>query len=97
MSKIDQITFRMLINHLKSTDFQVVSDTLEQLAKEKRSISLPPIYFLSVAHPDKRIRAKALNALKEIDQGNEVDKLVKDKEPEEAVRSLIEKYGNFRS
>lgn len=96
MGKIDQITFKMLINNLKSTDYQSVVDTLDQLGKEKRPVSIPPIYFLSVAHPDNRIRTKAATVLNLIDPKGEVPKLVADKGSEEAVRALIQKYGNFK-
>ena len=97
MSKIDQMTFRILIDCLKNPDYQVVIDTLVQLEKEKRPISIPPVYFLSVAHPDKRIRQRAARALAAIDPLSQAEKLSRDKEPEEAVRLLIQKYGNFRS
>lgn len=96
LSKIDQVTFRILVNCLKSPDFQVVMDTLEQLEKEKRPISIPPVYFLSAAHPDKRIRQRAARALAAIDKDGEVTGLTQGKEPEDAVRELIHKYGNFR-
>ncbi len=96
MSKFDQITFRMLINCLKSPDHQVVVDTLAQLEKEKRPISIPPIYLLSAAHPDKRIRQRAAQALAAIDQNGEVEKLTLGKEPDQAAKTLIQQYGNFR-
>jgi HEAT repeat protein len=96
MGKIDQISFRMLTDCLKSPDYQVVVDTLEQLEKEKRAISIPPVYFLSAAHPDKRIRARAARALAAIDPEGDAEKLAIGKEPDEAVRLLIQKYGNFR-
>lgn len=96
MGKIDQMTFKMLINTLKSPDYQAVVDTLDQLGAEKRSISIPPIYFLSAAHPDKRIRARAASVLSSIDPKGEIPHLVEGKSPEDAVRTLIEKYGNFK-
>ncbi len=97
MGKFDQLTFKMLINNLKSTDYQVVVDTLEQLANEKRSISIPPIYFLSTSHPDQRIRVKAAAALSSIDSESEAVNLVQGKTSQDAVRILIQKYGNFKS
>lgn len=96
MSKLDQFTFKMLINNLKSTDYQAVVETLEQLEKEKRPISIPPVYLLSTSHPDNRIRVRAEKALAQIDPKGEAAKLVKDKDPKEAVGILIQKYGNFR-
>lgn len=96
MGKLDQFTFKMLINNLKSTDYQVVVETLDQLEKEKRTISIPPIYFLSTSHPDNRIRVRAEKALANIDPKGEAAKLVHGKDPKEAVGILIHKYGNFR-
>lgn len=96
MSKLDQITFRMLVNCLKSPDYQVVVDTLDQLEREKRPISIPPVYFLSVAHPDKRIRDRAAKALSQMDDAEEIEKLTRGKEAKEAVSLLIQKYGNYR-
>lgn len=97
MSKIDQITFRMLIDCLKSPDYQVVVDTLAQLEKEGRPISIPPVYFLSTSHPDKRIRARAAQALANMGDTKEIENLTKGKEAKEAVGILIQKYGNFRN
>lgn len=97
MGKLDQITFRMLINCLKSPDYQVVVDTLEQLEREKRPISIPPIFFLSVAHPDKRIRDRATKALSVMDDFSEIEKLTRGKEAKDAVGILIQKYGNYRN
>ena len=97
MSKFDQMTFRLLVNCLKSPDYQVVVDTLAQLEKEKRPIAIPPIYLLSAAHPDKRVRQRAAEALTAIDQSGEVEELTQGKEPDQAAKALIQKYGNFRA
>ena len=97
MGKIDQMTFKWLVNNLKSDDYQVVADTLEQLEKEKRTISIPPVYFLSVQHPDPRVRNRAAQALSRIDSEGDVSKLTEGKSPEDGVKALIERYGNFRA
>lgn len=97
MGKLDQITFSMLINCLKSDDYQTVADTLKQLQNEKRPISIPPVYFLSVAHPDPRIKALARKTLESMEDPREIDKLTSGKEAREAVAALLEKYGNYRS
>jgi HEAT repeat protein len=97
MGKIDQMTFKWLVDNLKSTDYQVVADTLEQLENEKRPISIPPVYFLSVQHPDGRIRQRAALALSKIDVEGDALKLTAGKSPEEGVKALIERYGNFRA
>ena len=97
MGKIDQMTFKWLVDNLKSTDYQVVVDTLDQLEKEKRPISIPPIYFLSVSHPDPRIQRRAAQALQNIDPTGDALSSVEGQSPQEAVKHLIDKYGNFRA
>lgn len=97
MGKIDQMTFRMLVNNLKSTDYQVVVDTLEQIESEKRPISIPPVFFLSKSHPDQRIRDRAAKVLSIIDPDAESVKLTAGVSAEDAVRKLILHYGNFRA
>lgn len=97
LSKIDQITFRMLVNCLKSHDYFVVNDALTQLAKENRTIGIPPVYYTAKAHPDPRIRAQAEETLQKLDSQNEVANLVKDLDTQNAVKKLIDFYGNFRS
>lgn len=86
----------MLINCLKNPDYQVVVDALNQLEKEKRPISIPPIYFLAQAHPNQRIRLHSAKVLKTLDPDNVVTTIVGNKNPQEAVKALIEYYGNFR-
>ncbi|MBY0360117.1 MAG: hypothetical protein K2W82_19095 [Candidatus Obscuribacterales bacterium] len=96
MSKIDQVTFRMLVDCLKNPDYQVVVDSLEQLERENRLISIPPVYFLAQAHPDPRIRRRATQVLAKLDPEDAVKNLVQDKETNEAIKALILHYGNFR-
>lgn len=96
MSKIDQVTFRLLVDCLKNPDYQVVIDALEQLEREKRPISIPPVYFLAQAHPDPRIRRQAAKVLSSLDPEDAVKKLVQNKETAEAIKALIVHYGNFR-
>jgi hypothetical protein len=95
-SKLDQLTFKMMIDQLKSTDYEAVRITLAQLVKERKPLSVPPIYFVSQAHPLPRVRAKAKAALKDIGCEHEVEKITKNKSIEEAVRALIDHYGNYR-
>lgn len=95
-SKIDQISFKLLVNCLKSSDRQAVIEALNQLEKERRPIAIPPIYFLSQAHPDPRIRARSTAILKTLDPKDEIAKITNAEDPQTAVKKLIEHYGNFR-
>lgn len=96
LGKFDRFTFKMLVNNLKSTDFQVVKDTLEQLGKEKRPISIPPVYYVYAEHPDNRLRMVAEKSLHEIDPTGDWQKVTKGKSTKDAVMELIKLYGNFR-
>lgn len=96
MGKFDRFTFKLLVNNLKSTDFQVVKETLEQLAKEKRPIAIPPVYYVFAEHPDTRLRKIAESSLKEMDPSGDWQSLTKGKSTKDAVIALIQKYGNFR-
>ena len=96
MGKFDRFTFKMLVNNLKSPDFQVVKDTLEQLAGEKRAVAIPPVYYVYAEHPDNRLRIVAEKALHDLDPSQEWQTVTKDKSTKDAVMVLIQKYGNFR-
>lgn len=95
-AKIDQVSFKMVIDCLKSNDSQAVSIAIDQLVKEKRPVSIPPLYVVAKAHPNPIVRAKAEQALKKLDPANEVEKLAGGKGMKEAVFALVERYGNFK-
>ncbi len=96
IAKFDAMTFKMTIGGLKSNDPTAVNIAIEQLAKEKRDISIPPLYVVSKAHPIQAVRDKASEALKQLDEDNEIPKLTKDKEVKEAVTALVARFGNFK-
>lgn len=96
MGRVDRFTFKMLVNNLKSPDFQVVKDTLEQLAKEKRTVAIPPVYYVYAEHPDNRLRIVAERALNDLDPTKEWHSATTGKATKDAVTVLIHKYGNFR-
>lgn len=95
-SKIDEMTFKMTLNGLKADDFEAISITIDQLVKENRRISIPPLYVVSQAHPLVRVRTKAYEALTKIDPDREFEHLTEGKPLEAATRILIEKYGNYK-
>lgn len=97
MGKLDQMTFNMLIDNLKSNDQQVVFDTIGQLEKEKRPISIAPMYFVWKNHPNKNIRERAAKALANMTDMNKIEKLTEGKQIEEAIKVLIEEFGHFKS
>lgn len=94
--KIDDFTFKMTINGLKSNDYDAISITIDQLAKEKKLISIPPLYVVSQAHPNLRVRAKANEAIKAIDPHGDVEKITAGMSVRDGATALIEKYGNFK-
>ena len=74
-AKFDSWTFRMLINCLKNDDPTAVSEAIDQLAKEKRPISIPPLFVVARGHPNQMVRERAESAIKQLDEDNEVEEL----------------------
>jgi hypothetical protein len=97
MAKLDHMTFKMTINSLKGTDYAAVSIIIDQLVKEHRAVSIPPLYVVAKAHPIAEIKAKAVSALKELDPDGQIEKLTDGKEMPEAVKALVEHFGNFKN
>ncbi|CAN5260845.1 hypothetical protein BH10CYA1_BH10CYA1_35820 [soil metagenome] len=95
-AKIDDVTFKMTLNGLKTDDYDAISITIEQLVKEHRSISIPPLYVVSQAHPNVRVRTKAYEALKKLDPDLEFEHLTDGKPVDEATRLLLQRFGNFK-
>jgi hypothetical protein len=96
MAKLDHMTFKMVINGLKGEDYQAVSIVIDQLVKEHRPVSIPPLYVVAQKHPNPRIREKALVALNTLDKEKQVEKLTVGKSMQDAVKSLVEHFGNFK-
>ncbi|MBI1270656.1 hypothetical protein GC174_09505 [bacterium] len=97
MGKLDHFTFKMLVDGLKSTDYEAVKSNIEQLEREKRPLSIPPLYFVSQEHPRESIRLRAEKALATIGDKKEIEKVTRGKSTEEAVKALIERYGHYKS
>jgi hypothetical protein len=96
MSKIDQVTFRMLVDNLKQGDYDVVREVVDQLLKEKRPLAIPPLYFVSRAHPNPYVRDYAGKAITQFAEFAQIEELSAGKSADEATRALIAKFGNFR-
>lgn len=97
MAKLDHVTFTMTINGLKGNDYQAVSIIIDQLVKEHRSVSIPPLYVVAKAHPNLRIREKAQSALEQLDAAQQIESLTKDLAMKEAVATLVKHYGNYKA
>lgn len=96
MGRLDQFTFKMMVDNLKSSDYESVKGTIEQLEREAKPLSIPPLYFVAQEHPVKQVRTRALQAVEKIGDKREIDKLTKGKSTEEAVKALIEEFGHYR-
>jgi hypothetical protein len=70
---------------------------IDQLVKEKRPVSIPPLYVVAKAHPLVPLRGKAQAALKTLGVDEEVEKLTQGKEMKDAVKVLVEHYGNYKA
>ena len=97
LNKFDHMLFCALINCLKSNDFEAVSVAIDQLVKEKRLVSIPPLYFVSQAHPSDRAREKARVGLTAFGQEQKITALTEGKEIKEAVVALVKEFGNYRA
>lgn len=97
-NKIDQFTFKMLVDNLKSNDPDSVMEAIEQLVKEQRPLGVPPLYFVSRAHPSDVVRARAAKAIERLGYTKEVEEATKGKEEsvQEATKALIIKFGNYK-
>src|SRR5262249_42340200 len=96
-SALDRMTFGMMINCLKSEDPMAVKTAIDQLVSEKRPVAIPPIYLVSVAHPNEWVRGQAAAGLAKIIPPAELKKITDGKDTKEAIKALIEKYGHFRA
>lgn len=96
MNKFDHILFNALVGCLKSNDYEAVQVAVDQLVKENRPVSIPPLYFVSKAHPIERIREKARTGLSAFKQDAKIAELTEGKEIKAAVEALIKEFGNYR-
>ena len=97
LNKFDQMLFNALIGCLKSEDYEAVKVAVEQLVKENRPVSIPPLYFVSKAHPNDRAKEKARVGLSQFNQDEKIRELTEGKDLKEAVAALMAEYGNYRS
>jgi hypothetical protein len=96
-NKIDHMLFKALVACLKSEDYQAVAVAIDQLVKEQKPISIPPLYFVAKAHPNERAREKAEKALASFNQDAKIAALTEGKELKVAVTELIKAFGNYKS
>lgn len=94
---LDRMTFRMLVDTLKSQDAMAVREACVQLGKEKRPQAIPPLYLLSVAHPSDFVRGEAKKALDQIIPDGEIKQITDGKDIKGSVQCLIDKFGHYRS
>ncbi|MBU6453680.1 MAG: hypothetical protein KGS72_18010 [Cyanobacteria bacterium REEB67] len=96
LNKFDQMLFNALVGCLKSDDYEAVKVAVDQLVKENRPVSIPPLYFVSKAHPNERAREKARVALSQFKQDEKIQELTAGKEVKDAVVALVKEFGNYR-
>jgi hypothetical protein len=94
---IDMWSFKAVVDNLKSNDYDVVSEAVDQLVKENRPLGIPPLYFVSQAHPNTYVRQKAMKALQQLGLDSEIAELTKGKTVEEGTKVLIQHYGHYRA
>jgi len=95
-SYLDLVSFKMVVNTLKSEDPHAVKNAIDQLVKEKRPVAIPPLYLVSTSHPTGWVRAQAKKGLAELIEEPELTRLTEGKDVKAALGALIEKFGNYR-
>ena len=96
LNRLDQWSFKMVVDNLKDNDYDVVKEAVDQLSKEKKPIAIPPLYFVAKAHPLVPCRKLAENALKQFGQEKEIEAVTVGKSIQDATKALIDKYGNYK-
>lgn len=96
LNMIDQWSFKSLVDGLKADDYEAVVTCIDQLAKEKRPLGIPPLYFVGHCHPNPHVRTRALNGLKQFGVDKEIEEATAGKSLQEATKALIDKFGNYR-
>ena len=96
-NKFDHMLFSALIGCLKSNDYEAVKVAIDQLVKEKKPVSIPPLYFVSMAHPSDRAREKAKQALTAFGEDAKIKALTEGKDLKVAVTELVKEFGNYRA
>jgi len=96
LNKFDHMLFNALIGCLKSDDYEAARVAIEQLVKEQKPVSIPPLYFVSKAHPNYRIKEEAAKGLKAFKQEAKIEELTAGKDIKEAVNALVQEFGNYR-
>lgn len=97
LNAIDQMLFKSLVACLKSEDYEAATTAINQLVKEKKPIAIPPLYFVSQAHPNARVRENAKVGLKAFKQDKTIAELTEGKELKVAVSLLIKEFGNYKN
>lgn len=95
-SVIDRLSFKMLVDGLKSEDAEAVRNVIDQLVAEGKPAGIPPLYLVSCAHPNSWVRGVAEKGLYRLAPESEIKKVTEGKQVKEAVGALIEKYGHYR-
>ena len=97
MSAFDRMTYRMLIDTLKSEDPAAVKDAIDQLVKEKRMVAVAPLYLVSVAHPVPWVKEQAKKGLAKLVPAEKLNRLTDSQDIKGSVQKLIEEYGHYKS
>jgi len=97
LNKFDHMLFNALIACLKSNDYEAVKVAIDQLVKENRPVSIPPLYFVAKAHPNPKAREKAEEAILAFKQDSKIAELTAGRDVKEAVTALMQEYGNYRA
>ena len=95
-SSFDRITFKMLVDTLKSDDPLAVKAAIEQLVKEERPEAVAPLFVVARAHPSPWLRQEAEAGLAQLVPADKLKELTDGKDIGGCVKALVAEFGSYR-
>ena len=93
---LEKGSFISLVECLKSRDEWAVKEAVDALLKENTKLIIPPLFLTSERHPNNNVRKYCKNIIMKMPEYNDIIQVTNNKEMNDAVNILIEKYGNYK-
>ncbi len=92
----NQKSYEAVVKCLLFKDEIAVKEAVDHLLLEGKELAIPPLYLASQKHPRLSVRSYCLENLKKLDRYDKIDSLVRGRDINSALESLIEEYGHFK-
>ncbi len=92
----DKKSYESVVKCLMMEDDIAVREAVDQLVKEGKSIAIPPLYLTSQRHPNQLVRKHAWKEISQLESHTKINELIKGKDIETALETLIKEYGHFK-